>query len=373
MASWASRIPAVQQQLNLSEGTLGLALLGMASGALPAMLVTSRLIARFGSPTVTRFAGFALCLSVLLPALSFSCLSLFAALLLLGAASGVLNVSQNAQAAHIEKLWGRPIMASFHALFSIGCLTGAVLGAGAARAELAPLPHLGLIGCLLCVLVVVAARYLLPATKREATENMPRPRFSLGGHGSLAPLVSLCVISFCTVFSEGAVADWSAVYLKRGLGASPGLAVIGYAAFALMMVVGRTTGDRLGHLWGDKKLVRLSAILATVGFGTALLIGGIVPAIFGCACMGLGCASVYPIMVRASARLSGFAPGTAIAATGTVGYLGFFIGPPLIGLVAVHITLRWALLLVVAASAAIIFLAPAVAPKTDKSHEEVLA
>jgi MFS family permease len=347
-----------------------MALLGMASGALPAMMLTPALIRRFGNPVTTRFASLLLCCALPLPGVVPSGVWLFVALLFLGAASGMLNVSQNGQAAVMEKRYGKPIMASFHALFSTGGLVGAVMGAGAARAAFSPRLHLTVMAVLLALVAAVASRRLLPADT-DPTANETKQASRASSARSLMPLVRLGAMAFCTVFSEGAMADWSAVYLKREWAASASLAALGFAAFALLMVVGRAIGDWLGHIWGDQKLVRNSALVASVGLGAALFVGGTIPTLIGCACMGIGCASVYPTMVRASSRIPGREPGAAIATTGTAGYLGFFLGPPLIGLAADYITLRWSLLMVVVASAMIVSLSPAVgdAKGEEKARE----
>lgn len=359
LASWASRVPAVQQRLGLSAGHLGLSLLGMAVGALPAMSLAALLLARYDSRTVSRLAALLMCLMLPLPALAFSAPSLFGALMLLGACSGAINVAVNAQAAAIEAAYRSPIMASFHALFSLGGLAGALIGAGISAANVAPAVHLALIAGLLIVLVLVVSPGLLSTFAGTAAGLSKIP-----SGGVLRPLLALCAIAFSTVLCEGAVADWSAVYLRREIGAAASLAALGYAAFALTMVAGRATGDRLCHRWGDKSVVRASALLGAAGLGGALLLGGAAATLAGFACVGLGCACVYPTMVRASARLRDISPNAAIAAISTAGYMGFFVGPPLIGLVADHVTLRGALWLVVAASGAIALLSPAVDPAT---------
>ncbi|MGI4791806.1 MAG: MFS transporter [Janthinobacterium lividum] len=358
LASWASRVPAVQQHLGLSAGHLGLALLGMAVGALPAMSLAAVVMACYNSRIVARAASVLLCLALPLPAFAGSGPGLFAALLILGACSGALNVAQNSQGAAIEAAYQRPIMASFHAFFSVGGLAGALVGAGMASLGVTPRVHLGLVACLLVITAAVAAFRLLPAAATSAPSRTSARR-------SLRPLVSLALIAFCTVFNEGAMADWSAVYLRKEVGVAAGIAALGYAAFAIAMVSGRSTADKLSHLWGDKALVRGSALIGTAGMSAALLLGGAIPTLVGFACVGLGCACVYPIMVRASARLPHISPDAAIAAIGTAGYMGFFVGPPLIGLAADHITLRGALVLVVAISALIAWLAPAVEPQRD--------
>jgi fucose permease len=352
LATWASRIPDVQHHLRLTDGQLGLALLGMVAGAMPASSAVSALIARHGSRTVGRIAAAILCTTLPLPALAWSGLSLFFALLLLGAASASLNVSENLQGAHVESRYGRPIMISFHAMFSLGGLAGSLVGARVAAAGCPPRAHLIAMACLLVCIAAIAGRALLdaPPGPRHAKAHTVR---------TLRPLLILGIVAFWTVLNEGAMADWSAVYLHQDLGAATGVAALGYAAFTAMMVSGRATGDWLSHRIGDAVLVRGSALLAAVGLGTALLAGGVPAALLGFASVGLGCASVYPTMMRASARLPGVSPDAAISAVSTAGYAGFFVGPPLIGLLADHVTLRGSLALVVVGCLIIALLVPA--------------
>jgi MFS family permease len=363
LASWASRVPAVQQQLGLSAGRLGLALLGMAVGAFPAMSLAAVWIRRLDSRRVARFVALLLCLTLPLPGFAFSGLSLFVALALVGACSGALNVAENSQAAAIEVGYRRPIMATFHGLFSVGGLVGALVGAGMASAGVTPHVHLIIVACLLLVAVVIVSPRLLPACKTSETVQSTKQR-------SLRPLMGLGLIAFCTVLCEGAVADWSAVYMHKEVGTAAGVAALGYAAFAVTMVLGRATGDKLGHRWGDKALVRGSALVGAAGLGLALILGGVPATLVGFACVGLGCACVFPTMVRASARPH-ISPDAAIAAISTAGYMGFFIGPPLIGWAADHITLRCALGLVVAATALIALLAPFVEPSNASVTRDV--
>lgn len=364
IATWASRVPAVQQHLGLSAGQLGLALLGMAVGAFPMMSLAAVLIKHYGSRGVARAAVLLLCLALPLPGLARSSLGLFGALTALGACSGFLNVAVNSQAATTEMRYGRPIMAVFHGLFSVGSLVGALMGAGMASLGVAPLVHLIVVACLLLVGVLFQFPYLLPTSETLAVTSPATQR-------PLRPLLGLTMIAFCTVLCEGAVADWSGVYLHKEIGTSASLAALGYAAFAAAMIIGRLTGDKLGERWGDKALVRGSALVGTAGLGFALVFGGIPLTLLGFACVGVGCACVFPTLVRVSARLPHISAEAAIAFVSTAGFMGFFIGPPLIGWAADYITLRCALGIVVVASGLIVLLAPIVQPSKVLSAAHV--
>ncbi|MDP9411873.1 MAG: MFS transporter, partial [Actinomycetota bacterium] len=229
LGSWFVRIPAVQQGLSLGEGLLGLALLGAAVGALVSMPLAGALISRFGSRRVVGATALLLPLSVVLPALAPGLLLLVGAVAVVGAANGALDVSMNSQAVAVEREYGRPIMSSFHAAFSFGGLAGATLGGLVASAGVAPLPHLAAVAALGVVAAALAYRALLPASADAADEGEPafaRPTRALLGLG---------VISFCVLLGEGAMSDWSAVYLDGTLETGPGFAAAGYAAFSLAM------------------------------------------------------------------------------------------------------------------------------------------
>jgi fucose permease len=187
---------------------------------------------------------------------------------------------------------------------------------------------------------VVALRKLLPARVDQASNEPAFVRPS-------GPLVSLGILAFFCLVSEGAMADWSAVYLRETLGTDPAFAAMGYAAFSLMMAVGRLIGDTLRMRLHAVHLVQMSGGLAALGLGTALLLGHPVAALVGFGCVGLGLSNIVPVLFSAAGRTPGVATGTALAAVATAGYFGFLVGPPLIGFAAQATTLRVGLSLVV--------------------------
>lgn len=357
VASWFVRIPAVRDNLGLSEGLLGVALLGAAVGAMVAMPLAGALTSRFGSRRVVGVTALLISFSLIPPALAPNLFFLVPALVLLGASNGALDVSMNSQAVAVEKEYGRPIMSSFHAAFSLGGLAGAASGGLVAAAGIGPLPHLSAVAVLCASTALVAYRPLLPASADAAGDGAPafaRPTRALLGLG---------VISFCVLLGEGAMADWSAVYLKDTLTTGPGFAAAGYAAFSLAMAFGRLLGDRLTQRLGPAALVRACGALAAVGLGVALAVGQPYFALVGFACAGAGFSVIFPTALSAAGRTKGMAAGPALAAVSTAGYTGFLIGPPTIGFVAELVGLGGALYIVVGLSAAIVLLAGAVRGK----------
>jgi len=277
---------------------------------------------------------------------------------LLGATNGALDVSMNAQAVAVEERYGRPIMSSFHAAFSFGGLAGAVLGGLVAARGIAAAPHLLAVALVTGLAAVLAYRALLPAGADRGGEG-GGPAFAL----PRGAVLGLGAISFCVLVGEGAMADWSAIYLDDTLGTGPGLAAFGYAAFSLTMAIGRLFGDGLAERFGATTLVRACGAISTLGLGTALAIGHPIAALVGFACAGAGFSIVFPLALSAAGSVGTMAPGPALAAVAGAGYFGFLVGPPTIGFAAELFSLGGALYLVVLLSAATFLLAPAVGKK----------
>lgn len=352
VGNWLSRIPAVRDKLHLSPAVLGLSLLGAAVGALISMPLSARLCSAFGSKAITRATSLAFCASLPLPALASSPLLLFCALLAYGAAAGAMDVAMNTQGAEVEHLRQKPTMSSFHALFSIGGMLGSGCGALAARERIPLLAHLAVAAVVLAVGVALAGPWLSPG--REKPHDASFHLGSLRG-----ALVGLSVISFCILLGEGAMADWSAVYVADLRTATPAIAALGYAVFSAAMASGRLAGDAITARFGAVRVVRYGSLLSAAGLCAALAVGGVIAAMVGFACVGLGFASIFPNMCSAAARQPGIPPEAAIAAVSVTGYLGFLVGPPSIGALASMSSLRAALLLVALLSIAASVLAPA--------------
>lgn len=362
IGTWVVRIPAIQQRLDLSEGLLGLALLGAAVGALVAMPLVGALVSRFGSRRVVGATAMLLSLSLISPALAPSLLFLLPALAMIGAANGGLDVSMNAQAVAVEEGYGRPIMSSFHAAWSFGGLAGAAAGGLLASQGVGPLPHFAAVGVLSAIAFAAAYKKLLPARADASDDGAPafaRPTRALMGLG---------IISFCVLLGEGAMGDWSAVYLNNTLKTGPGFAAAGYAAFSLAMAFGRLFGDRFTERLGPARLVRSCGALAAVGLAIGLAASQPLVALVGFACAGAGFSIVFPVALSAAGRTKGMAAGPALAAVSTTAYTGFLVGPPFIGFVAEWTSLGVALYLVVALSAVIIPLAGAVGAGGGKAR-----
>jgi fucose permease len=245
-------------------------------------------------------------------------------------------------------------------------LTGAAAGGLLAGQGLKPLAHFTIVAILLGGAALLTFPHLLEKTelpKDAAAKRGPTPVFSWPTRG----LMALGLIALCIMVGEGAMADWSAVYLRNCLGTRESLAAAGYAAFSIAMAGGRFLGDRLTADFGPMKLARAGALLAAGGLLLALTFHNTAVALAGFACVGLGYATIVPMVFSAAGHRPGTNPDIAVASVTTLGYLGFLIGPPLIGFVAQGLGLRCALGMIVAASVVAAVLAPSLGNRLN-SH-----
>jgi MFS family permease len=350
-AAWATRIPALKAELHLSAGELGLAILGLEAGAIAGLPAGGALVARAGSPRALR-AGFAVyplglvCLA-LVPGLA----ALAAALALMAASSSVVDVAMNAQGVELERRRRRPLLSSLHAGHPLGLAAGGLLGSGAAAAGVPPAVHFGAVGGGALAVGVAATAVLV----REPAPPDGRPFARPNG-----PLLGLGLIAFCAFLLEGAAYNWSAVHLSTEHGAGEGLAAAAFTVFALALAAGRLLGDRLVERFGRARVVRICGGVAAAGSALVVAGPGAALGIAGWAVFGLGLAALAPTVLGAAPAAGGGSPAVAIAAVTTVGYLGSFTGPPLVGLLAEAGSLSAALGLLVAVSAAMVMLAPRV-------------
>lgn len=357
-ATWAARIPAIADHVGASTGALGLALLGPAVGAVITMPIVGRLLTRHASRTICRIALAAFAAAVILPTLAPSVPLLALSLVFVGVGNGALDIAMNAQGVAIERRLHRPILSSLHAAFSFGAFAGAGLGAICAALDVAPLPNV-LIGVVLFGGVGAAALVpLLPADDDPDVAAAKLPWHKLPRR--LALMGAACF--FC-LMAEGATNDWSAKLVNDDLGGTAALGAIAFAVFSLAMAGGRLLADPLWARWGAVGLLRRSGALAAIGFGAGLAIGTVPAAIAGFLALGLGLSGVVPTLFRAAADEPGVPTGPALAATSSLGYLGFLAGPPMIGGLAELTSLRLAAGLMAVAGALVVALAFTAAPQ----------
>ncbi|MFF2542426.1 MFS transporter [Kitasatospora sp. NPDC058063] len=349
-ATWVSRVPALKARLDLGEAQIGLLLMTCGIGAAVSFPLVAVLTRRLGSRLLSVLS--ALALGVILLALSVvpNYPVMLLVLFLDGVAVGCLNVAMNAQGAALEARFERATMSRLHATFSAGSLLAALLASGVTSVTGTLAVHFGVAAALLAVLVVTARPGLLADRPAEAAEPEERKR----RRGFVLPTVATLWMGLAMVFgtvTEGAMNDWSALYLKDYVHAGAGLAPLGIAVVSVMMVCARIFADGWRTRFGDGRIVRTGSLLAGLGLALALAVGGVVPTLLGFACVGLGVAAVTPCVYVAAAR-QGADALSLVAAMGTTGLLA---GPAMIGFIAGATSLLWGMA-AVAASAAVVSL-----------------
>ena len=322
-ASWAARVPAVRDALQLNAADLSVALLGGGAGAVLSFPLAASLIRQLGARRASCYAGLAMLLSLPCIALAPALPWLAAALFLFGASTTCFDVAVNALGAVSEKAAGRSIMSMLHAWFCVGALAGSVLGSLAAGAGLPVLTHFLLLAMPMAALMLHNSRWL-PSDQPHPSGHAPA--YALP-HG---PLLMLGIIGFCGAMAEGSIADWSGVYLKDILGAGDGVAPLAFAGFTGMMLCARLLCDRLKDTHGARRVVAGGAMLAATGLGIAAAAPGLALTLGGFAMAGAGLAAVFPFVFSAG----GHHGPIALAGVATLSYSGSMLGPPIIGAIA---------------------------------------
>jgi MFS family permease len=344
MGIWASQLPRLKVGLGLTDSALATIVLCFAAGAILTMPITGALITRAGGTRAVVITGLAGAASLALLGAAGSFAALLAATLLTGVAMGGLDVSMNTQATVIERAWGGPIMSGIHGWFSLGGLGGAAAGGALIEAGASFQTVLTLTAAFDAGAIALAARWLGVAGQAATGGGFAWPRRAVLGIGVL------CLLAF---LFEGAVFDWTAVYMHDDAGASLGFAAAGFAGFSLSMAATRFAGDAFTRRFGPVRVLAAGAGLAAGGVALACAVPQPIAVTAGLTLAGFGQANIVPLLFSAAGRTPGVAPGAAVAMVATMGYAAFLLGPPAIGFLADAVGLRAALLVLVASALAI--------------------
>jgi MFS family permease len=337
-ANWVSRLPRIQEIYHADNGTIGLVLLASSIGAVSAMPFTGWAIIKNGSRRITIFAALSYCAIVPLIPFMPNLISLISLYFLMGISTGMLDVAMNAQAVMVEQIYKKPIMTSFHALFSIGMMLGAWSGSLFIDLGYDLGRHLIIVSSASLVAVWWANRNLI-VDKPDPLAKHEGPLFRLPNQA----LISIGIITFCGMLAEGAMSDWSVNFMQNVANASVTLAPIGLSAFATAMTIGRIFGDRIRSILGDKRMIVSGGLIACAGLAMALVAPLPWVTITGFFLVGLGLSSIVPIAYSIAGNTKDLPPGVGLAMVTTVGYSGFLFGPPIIGFISDAFTLRIAL------------------------------
>jgi fucose permease len=330
IGAWAACIPALKTRLSLSDGALGFVLFAFAVGAVLLMQLAARLTRRLGPANATRAATLLFGVALPLPALAPDVATLAVAAFAVGAANGLLDVTMNGYASDVERRWGAAIMSSFHAAWSGGGLVGAAVGGA--------LLVFGAAWTLGVAAALVATLAALVWTSLQDADALPPPT-EAGVAPPVGAVLPLCVAALLCMGCEGAMADWTGVYLAETAKAPQAMAATGFAAFSATMVVGRLVGDNAVRAWGRARVVRWGATLAAAGLALAAVDPRLAPATLGFALVGVGLSNVVPTLFSAAAGLSSV-PAAGVAMVATAGYAGLLSGPVVIGAIAESASLR---------------------------------
>ncbi|MBM1170760.1 MFS transporter [Microvirga arabica] len=323
IGTWAAQLPRFKASLRLSDGELSLGLLAFSLGAVALMPVIGWAVAVVGSRTMSLIAAFSFAAALLLPGLAPSLPLFVAASLVAGACNGTMDIAMNTNATVVERTWGSAIMSSFHAFFSLGGLAGAAASGLLIRLDVGIVPTL-LISCSGMGLLFLTTGFWTMNETEKASE----------GHGFAwprGPVVLLAVLAMFCFIVEGAIVDWSAIYLQTVAGASLEAAVSGFAAFSLTMTICRFMGDFAVRHLGRTRTLQLGGLLSALGLALAMILPSPLAASIGFALVGIGLANTVPVLFSTAGQMKGIPPSMGVAMVATLGYGGLLMGPPLIG------------------------------------------
>ena len=333
--NWAARIPDIKERLELSEAQLGIALLGLSVGAMISMPFMGWLLSKRGAGHLSYLFVILYCIAMVPPVMANSLVWLTFFLVLVGLTNGATDIAMNAAAAAIEKKHKVSIMSTSHGMWSMGSMVGAGVAGYIAQKEINQPLHMVIASGLMVLLAISLIRTLsVIRDDHSSDKSFVLPK---------GPIIGLALITFCILIAEGAIADWSAVFIKNVTLGNKMQAGLGYAGFSMAMTLGRFFGDSIIPKYGKGKILKVCGTIATFGLALTVLISSPVSAILGFTIAGFGFSLMIPVLFSAAATVKGIAPGTGIAMVATLGYAGFLIGPPAIGFIAEKANLNYGL------------------------------
>lgn len=339
-SSWASRIPTIKEQLDLSEAQLGTILLMLPLGQLASMAPAGKLVTKLGSASVLRVVAVAYTLTLYLISFTQDALQLCFALLLFGVMSNMCNIAVNTQGVEIERHYDKPIMSSFHGAWSIAGFVGALIGIITLNLTLNTSTHFLIILFLMIFNVTLNDKFLsrspAPATIKESQpqeQEQPKEKKTLFSMPDKT-LVQLGIIGFFGMAIEGAMCDWGGVYFKQVVHAPEQLVIVGYATFTVMMALGRFLGDMVTAKIGRKLTLQISGLMMFAGMMLSVLLPSFYSATLAFMIIGLGVACNVPTVYSLAGQHPKIPSGVALAMVSSISFFGFLLGPPLIGYIA---------------------------------------
>ena len=349
-ASWASRIPSIQENLALSDSTLGAVLFALPSGLFISLFFSGWMIAKWSSRTVVLISALSYGPLLICIGLANTTWTLGAVLFAFGFSGSLVNIAINVQAVGVEALAKRNLMASFHGMWSLAGFAGAAVGAFMIGRSIEPSRHFIVICIISLVVNAISFRFLLT---KDPNSDSQRPVFTLPDKA----LLGLGITAFCSMVAEGAMFDWSGVYFQKVIKVEQRFIGVGYTSFMVAMAGTRFIADSLSHRFGLKKILQVSGMLSATGLLLSVIFPFFIPATIGFFLVGMGVSSVVPLVYSQVGKSSTLAPGAALAAVSTLGFIGLLIGPPMIGIIAGATSLRVSFIIVACMAVAVTILA----------------
>lgn len=334
-ASWASRIPDIKLKFHLNDAELGSLLFALPAGQMAGMALSGYLVSRFGSRLMLLIGVVLYPGTLILLGAAPTIALLVTALVFFGLCANLINIAANTQAISVEALYRKSIMASFHGLWSLAGFTGGLIGGFMAAHKYIPFVHYCAIFVLTSLLALFAGPYLLP---RDASRKNKQASIFVKPSRNI---IILGLITFACMICEGTMFEWSGVYFQQIVHAPANLVGLGFTAFMSTMAGGRFAADYFITKFGVKRMLQISGVTILSGLLTAVILPDIVPTTIGFLLVGIGVASVVPMTYSLAGRSRTIQPGVALAMVSSIGFLGFLLGPPLIGFVAEAFGLRW--------------------------------
>ena len=334
-ATWASRIPDIKTALHLSEGDLGSILFALPLGQLVIMPFSGKLVTRFGSHRILIFSLFLYVFSMTNLGLAAAAWQLSLGLFVFGIFGNLSNIAVNTQGVYTEVLFKKTIMSSFHGMWSFAGFMGALVGLGMLAFKMTPYVHFLIVAGIVFLMMAFNYKFLIKA--KETIKAEKKKLFSKPD----SALIWLGIIGFCCMASEGVMFDWSGVYFKDVIKAPGPLVILGYTSFMIMMAGGRFLGDGLIRKFGRKTVLQISGIMISAGLFTAVFFPFVIPATIAFMFVGLGVSTIVPTVYSVAGKNPNVSPSVALTTVSSVSFLGFLMGPPIIGYIAELSSLRF--------------------------------
>ncbi|HEV7379239.1 MAG TPA: MFS transporter [Dyadobacter sp.] len=339
-AAWASRIPDIKNMLHLTEGGLGTVLLALPLGLMASLPISGWMVTNYGSKKMVLIGAVLYAITLVFIGFVTRTEQLVIVLFAFGLWGNLTNIAINTQAVAVEQVYGKSIMASFHGLWSLAGFVSAVIGYGFISFNIPPQIHFSVIAAMAFIIMFTAYKHTMPDSEKQQGES--EPMFVKPDRD----LLILGLIGFCAMVCEGAMFDWSGVYFQEAVHVPESMKTLGYVAFMFTMTGGRFTGDWLANRLGRKKILQISGLCMGLGLAIAVLLPYLFTATLGFLLVGFGVSSVVPLVYSAAGKSTSMSASMALAAVSSISFIGFLIGPPLIGIVAQFADLRWSFAIV---------------------------